>query len=113
MSVIRFKKEFYKPIKEGRKTQTIRTPEDRLDVRRFDFATCVFKDCPEKIYVTVTDVGYVKLKDLSLDMARREGFDSVAELKNVLYSIYPDISRWDKLYYYRFRVEGVTETVKE
>ena len=107
---INFNREFYKPIRSGVKTQTLR--RDRLDLKKYDFAVCTFNDCPENIFITVTDVGYKLWKDLSLDDAKREGYDSVAELKNVLLRFYPDVNPWDRLYYYRFTVEGVTETVR-
>lgn len=112
MTAIKFKKEFYKLIKKGVKTQTLRIPAKRLDLKKYDFAVCVFEDCPEQIYVTITDVGYKLWKTLSEEDALREGFDSLHDLKQFLVEIYPDIHAWDRLYFYRFKVEGVTETVK-
>ena len=44
MTAIKFKKMFYKPIKNGVKTQTMRIPKKRLDLKKYDFATCVFED---------------------------------------------------------------------
>lgn len=109
MTMIKFKKEFYKPIKNGIKTQTLRIPQKRLDLRKFDFATCIFEDCPEQIFVTVTDVGYKYWQSLNVEDARREGFDRVDDLKKFLLQIYPNVPSWGRLYYYRFEVVGETE----
>ncbi len=113
MTVIKFKREFYPLIKSGSKTQTLRIPAKRLELKKYDFATCVFEDCPEKIYVTITDVGYKMWKSLTDEDARREGFHDVDELKKCLLEIYPDTPSWGRLYYYRFQVDGVTERMGE
>ena len=113
MTVIKFKKEFFKPIKNGVKTQTLRRPSGRLDVVPGDFAACVFEDCPEKIFVTITDVGYKMWKTLNVEDARREGFESLHDLKMCLLQIYPNIQPWDRFYFYCFEVEGNTEKVGE
>lgn len=49
MTAIKFKKQFYPLIRDGIKTQTLRIPKKRLDVKKDDFAVCLFEDCPEKI----------------------------------------------------------------
>ena len=113
MTAIKFKKEFYPLIRDGIKTQTLRIPKKRLDVKKDDFAVCVFEDSPERIYVTITEVGYKYWQSLNEEDAKREGFNSLDELENFLLKIYPDTPNWGRLYYYRFVVEGVTETVKE
>lgn len=113
MTVIKFKKRFYQSIKDGIKTQTLRIPQKRLDLKKYDFATCIFEDCPEQIYVTITDVGYKYWQSLNEKDAEMEGFESVDELKKFLLSVYPNVPAWGRLYYYRFTVEGVTEKVKE
>lgn len=38
IAAIKFKKEFYKSIKNGSKTQTLRRPSKRIDVKPGDFA---------------------------------------------------------------------------
>ena len=113
MTAIKFKKQFYPLIRDGIKTQTLRIPKKRLDVKQDDFAVCLFEDCPEKIYITVTKVGYKYWQSLNDDDALREGFNNVEELKNFLLSIYPDVPSWGRLYFYRFKVEGVTEKIGE
>lgn len=113
MVTIKFKKEFYKAIKNRSKTQTLRKPSGRIEVVPGDFAACVFEDCPEKIFVTITDVGYKMWKSLTEEDAKLEGFDSLNDLKRCLLKIYPDIQPWNRLYFYRFEVDGYTETIKE
>lgn len=113
ITAIKFKKEFYPLIRSGFKTQTLRRPSGRIDVVPGDFAVCVFEDCSEKIFITVTDVGYKMWKTLNEDDARREGFDSLHDLKMCLLKIYPDIQPWDRFYFYRFEVEGHTEKIGE
>lgn len=110
---IKFKKEFYPLIRSGVKTQTLRRPSGRVDVVPGDFAVCVFEDCPEKIFITITDVGYKMWKTLNAEDARREGFGSLDALKKCLLKIYPDIQPWDRFYFYRFEVEGITEKIGE
>ena len=113
MTVIKFRKEFYQQIKDGVKTQTLRTPQHRLEVVPGDFAACVFPGTKEQLFVTIIDVGYKYFKTLNDEDARLEGFDSVNELKKVLLDIYPTLDNHNRLYYYRFRLDGYTETVKE
>ena len=112
MTAIKFKKMFYKPIKNGVKTQTMRIPKKRLDLKKYDFATCVFEDCPEQIFVTITEVGYKYWQSLNDEDAMREGFGNVEDLKKFLHSVDPDVPSWGRLYYYRFKVEGNTEKVE-
>ena len=113
MVAIKFKKEFYSPILRGVKTQTLRRPSGRIDVVPGDFASCVFEDCPETIFITITDVGYKLWSKLNDGDAKHEGFENVHELKMALIKIYPNIEPWDRFYYYRFKVEGNTERVGE
>ena len=113
MAAIKFKKEFYNLIKEGKKTQTLRIPQKRLDLKKYDFATCIFEGCDEQIFVTITDVGYKYWQSLNDEDAKREGFDTLDDLKKFLHSIYPNVPSWGRLYYYRFKVEGFTVRVGE
>ena len=107
MVSIKFKKEFYKSIKNGSKTQTLRKASKRIDVKPGDCAVCIFEDCPATISIKITDVGYKMWKSLTDDDAELEGFDSLHELKMCLLKIYPDIQPWDRFYFYRFELEEV------
>lgn len=111
MVSIKFKKEFYKSIKNGSKTQTLRKASKRIEVKPGDSAVCIFDgDCPATIHIKITDVGYKMWKSLTDDDAELEGFDSLHELKKCLLKIYPDIQPWDRFYFYRFelgRMDGI------
>lgn len=113
MVAIKFKPEFFDPIKKGFKTQTLRTPSHRVDVVPGDFAVCIFPGTDDRIFITITDVGYKDFRSLNLDDAKREGFNTVEELKKCLLGIYPKLDNSNRLYYYRFVVDGVTERVVE
>lgn len=101
---IKFKKEYYPLIRDGVKTQTLRLARKRLDVREDDFVVAVFPGLDETLLIKITKVGYKQFKSLTLDDAKRDGFDSLADLKNELLKIYPTINKWDRLYYYWFEV---------
>lgn len=111
MVAIKFKKEFYPLIRSGVKTQTLRTPSGRVDVSPGDFAVCIFPGISDKIFITITDVGYKYFKDLNMDDANREGFTNVNDLKKSLLEIYPALDNSSRLYYYRFIMDGFTELV--
>ena len=111
MTVIKFKPEFFKKIKDGEKTQTLRTPSHRIHVRPGDFAACIFPGLKDQLYVTITKIGYKHFVELNEDDAKREGFESVNELKKCLLEIYPTLDNASILYYYRFELDGYTEKI--
>lgn len=113
MVAIKFKPEYFSKIKSGSKTQTLRTPPHRIDVVPGDFAVCIFPGMKDKIFITITDVGYKYFRNLDIDDANREGFNSVNELKKALLEIYPTLDNSNRLYYYRFIVDGFTVKVEE
>lgn len=101
---IKFKKEYYQLISDGVKTQTLRLARKRLDIHEGDIVVAVFPGLDETLLIKITKVGYKQFKSLTLDDAKREGFDSLTDLKNELLKIYPIINKWDRLYYYWFEV---------
>lgn len=113
MAVIKFKKEFFNQIKDGSKTQTLRTPPNRLEVVPGDMAVCIFPGIDDKLFVTITKVGYKYFRTLDDEDAKLEGFSNVGELRKCLLDIYPTLDGSNRLYFYRFKLEGYTETVKE
>ena len=104
MDEVKFKKEYYPLIRDGVKTQTLRLARKRLDVHEGDVVAAVFPGLDDFVFIKIIKVGYKQFKSLTLEYATLEGFDSLAELKNELYKIYPIINKWDRLYYYRFEV---------
>ena len=101
---IKFKKGYYPLMCEGKKTQTMRLARKRLDVQEGDVALAVFPGMDKTLLLKIRKVGYKQFKSIGLDDAVREGFESVADLKNELLKIYPIINKWDRLYYYQFEV---------
>ena len=101
---IKFKKEYYPLIREGIKTQTLRKPNSRLDVHVGDVVLAVFPGIYDVVKIKITMVGYKQFKSINGDDALLEGFDSIADLKNDLLKIYPELNDYNRLYYYRFEV---------
>lgn len=101
---VKFLKKYYYPILEGVKTQTMRIASKRLDVQEEDLVTAVFKGCDKTLTIKIVKIGYKQMKSIDIDDALNEGYAEVSELKNDLMKIYPNINRWDRLYYYQFEV---------
>ena len=101
---VKFKKEYYSLMHDGLKTQTLRLARKRLDVREGDIVTAIFPGIPETLHIQINKIGYKQFKSVNLEDAKREGFDSITDLKNELIKIYPLINKFDRLYYYQFEV---------
>lgn len=104
VNVIKFHKKYYLKMLNGDKTQTMRLARKRLDVRENDIVTAVFPGWDEKLTIKILKIGYKQVKSINDDDARREGFDTVDELLDDLKGFYPNMDKWDRLYYYRFKV---------
>jgi len=101
---IKFLKEYYPLIRDGVKKQTMRLASKRLDVNEGDIVTAIFPGLDETITIRITKIGYRQFKHIRLEDAEREGYESISGLKNDLLKIYPDINKWDRLYYYQFEL---------
>lgn len=101
---VKFRKEYYPLIRDGKKTQTLRLARKRLDVQEGDIVTAVFPGMNETLTLKILRIGYKQFKSITLDDALREGYESLADLKNELLKIYPLINKFDRLYYYQFEV---------
>ena len=77
VNVIKFHKKYYLRMLNGDKTQTMRLARKRLDVKENDIVTAVF---PGWEFLT------------------KEG------LLNDLKGFYPNMDKFDRLYYYRFEL---------
>lgn len=102
MDLIKFNKEFYDDILSGRKTQTIRRNNKRLSA--FDIVKAIFPGTNYELTLKITGSGYKQFKSLDIEDAKREGYETLEELKEVLTSIYPTIDKFDRIYYYQFEV---------
>ena len=104
MEIIKFNKEYYQPIADGLKTQTLRLARKRVDVQEGEIAKAVFIGLNDTLLIRISKIGYKMFKSINLDDAHREGYDNVSDLKNALLKIYPDTNHWDRFYYYQFEV---------
>ena len=102
--MIKFDKKFYSLIRDGVKTQTLRLARKRLDVREGDIVTAIFPGIDEKLTIKIIKIGYKQLKSTNLEDALLEGYSGVDELRDDLRNFYPNITRFDRLYYYRFEL---------
>ena len=103
-----FKGEYLEPILEGRKTQTMRNPPSRWDVKEEDIVVANFTGRSEKLLLQITKSSYKNFGSINDEDAEREGFSNAAELKHVLEEIYSGyvLNDYNRLYYYQFEVIG-------
>ena len=101
---VKFNKKYYELIKDGIKTQTMRLARKRLDVNEGDVVNAIFPGTDLTIPITILKIGYKQAKSINLDDAVREGYQEISSLLNELYHIYPNMNRFDRLYYYQFKV---------
>ena len=103
--LVKFNQEYFQPVLDGSKTQTMRMAHKRLDVKADDEVIAIFPDGQE-LLLKITDVGYKAFKSINDEDAEREGFSSAEELKNVLREIYKDfgVEDYNRFYYYRFKL---------
>jgi len=104
---IKFKNKYFQSILDGSKTQTMRMPHKRIEVKEGDLAIAIFPTKPS-LQLKITKVGYKYFKSINDADAKREGFESADELKEELKSIYNIFKIFDtsRFYYYRFEVIG-------
>lgn len=102
LNLIKFNKEYYQPISDGIKTQTIRKNNKRLNVD--EIVKAIFPGTDNELLIKITDAGYKQFKYLNEEDARLEGYDNLNELKEALLKIYPRLDNFDRIYYYRFEV---------
>lgn len=102
INLIKFNKEYYEPIKNGLKTQTIRKHNKRFRVN--EKVKAVFSGTDKELLIQVTDTGYKQFKFINEDDAKREGYENINDLKNALLDIYPLLDNMTRIYYIRFKV---------
>ena len=106
-TLVKFKQEYYEPIMDGSKTQTMRIAAKRLDVDVGEKCIAIFP-MGEELLLKITDKGYKAFKSIDEADAIREGFTSSDDLKNELLDIYDDywLDEHSRVYYYRFECLG-------
>ena len=107
MIQIKFKDEYFQSILNGSKIQTMRMPQSRIEVKEGDNVIGVFKNNPP-VLLRIIKVGFKYFKSINDADAKREGFESADELKEVLKEIYNEYQILDssRVYYYRFKYLG-------
>lgn len=101
---IKFHKKYYLKILNKDKTQTMRIASKRLDVRENDIVLAVFPGWKETLKIRILNIGYKQCKSITDEDAKREGFNNKEELLKDLQEFYPNLDKWDRLYYYRFEL---------
>lgn len=102
INLIKFNKEYYKPIINGEKTQTIRKNNKRIST--LEIVKAIFPGTNLEVKLRITDTGYKQFKFLNEEDAQREGFNNLKELQDELLKIYPRLDKFDRIYWYRFEV---------
>lgn len=103
-NVVKFHKKYYLKMLNKDKTQTMRLARKRLDVKEGDVVTAVFPGWNQTLKIKILKIGYKQAKSINDEDAKREGFNTKKELLEDLQGFYPNMDKWDRLYYYRFKV---------
>ena len=103
--IVKFKQKYFEQIKNGVKTQTMRMPHKRIDVKPGDMVIALFPN-GEELLLRITKVGYKAFKSINDIDAKMEGFTSADELKQELLDIYHiyKIEDYNRFYYYQFKL---------
>lgn len=104
LEMVKFNKKWITPIRNGDKTQTMRTPEKRIETPVGKIIAAIFSGTLNVIALLITKKGYKSFKNINDADAQREGFHRAFELKEELLSIYPYLEDYNRVYYYQFRV---------
>ena len=104
VGTVKFLKKYYLMMLNGDKTQTMRLARKRLNVRENDIVTAVFPGFNKTLKIRIQKIGYKQVKSIDDEDAQREGYLNKEDLMKELLEIYPNMDKWDRVYYYRFEV---------
>lgn len=102
INLLKFNKQYYEPIINGKKTQTLRKNNKRLQEN--EIVKAIFPGTDHEIKIKITDTGYKQFKYLDEEDAQKEGYNNLEQLKKDLIKIYPRLDNFDRLYYYQFEI---------
>ena len=108
--IVKFKKEYYDKIVTGKKTQTLRMARKKLDVHENETCKAIFPGTTKEALLHITKIGYKQFKSVDQEDAKREGYETLKELREDLKKIYPLLEQFDRLYYYQFELISEVET---
>jgi len=87
MTTLRLHPDFLSALIEGRKTTTV-----RAGWRDLSSGPAVVETGRQSIEVLVTGVRHCRYADLTLEDAKRDGFESLEQLRSALRRFYPNLS---------------------
>lgn len=97
--ILKFKKDFYEPIRDNVKKSTIRSESKPLNTNDFVFG---YFGEDKVCLLQITDHYARKFKDLTQIEAEKEGYKHVNLLKHSLKNIYPNLNVESYVYIYNF-----------
>lgn len=89
---IEFQAHYLNMLKRGEKTTTI-----RLDWRPYKMGSCIAYSTLDSIVLTILNVRHLRLRDLQVGNAYKDGFKSVDQFYEALQLIYPSINQDSKI----------------
>lgn len=98
--ILRFHEDFYQPIKGEYKVSTIRAGSKPLDIG--DFVIATFEPSDDLLLLQIEEHYAMRLKDLTSNEAKNEGYRHPDLLKHELRNICPDLKDNDYVYIYKF-----------
>lgn len=100
--LLKFNKKYYQPILTGLKTQTLRKSNKKY--KENQIIKAIFPGTDKECYLKIINTGYKQFKYLTEEDAKKEGYQSLNELKTDLLKIYPRLDNLTRLYYYQFKI---------
>lgn len=100
--LLKFNKKYYQPILTGLKTQTLRKSNKKY--KENQIIKAIFPGTDKECYLKIINTGYKQFKYLTEEDAKKEGYETVNELKQDLLRIYPLLDSFSRVYFYRFKV---------
>lgn len=74
--------------------------------REYRLGQSILRAGPRDVPIEIRDVRHCKLRDLTHEDARRDGFSSLEELQRALFSFYPELLPDDELTLVDFEPRG-------
>jgi hypothetical protein len=105
VTVIALSSEFLPDVVSGDKVSTIRRGR-----RNYPLGGALLRARDRDIAIDIRRVRYSKIRDLTVDDARRDGFENVEELKTALSRFYPQLQPEDDVTIVEFVVGGAVDS---
>lgn len=99
--VFKFHDDFYYPILQRVKTSTIRDSSKPVNIN--ETVTGLFEPSGVKIRIKILKHYAVRFKDITSEIAEKEGYLHKDLLEHELHNIYPNLKDDDYVYIYEFK----------